>query len=1072
MSNISKEFLKLNFAQKDAVDSIDGPVLVIAGPGTGKTQLLSMRVANILRKTDTQPHEILCLTFTEKAATNMRDRLIGLIGHEAHGVVTKTFHSFGAEIINSYPDYFWQAAKPAPAPDVIQYEVVHSILKRLRLSNPLALRFGGNPTLTKDVKDALKYTKEAGLTPDKLRAIVEANIAYLETIEEDVIAVMEERITKKNIEKINNVIERLPEQNIRSYIRPLQPLSTLLKETFQKAYNEAISTNSTRPISNWKRYWVQKDGNHYSLRDEKKRNLWWLELASVYEKYRKQLYRRGYFDYSDMLIEVIMQLEQNEELRSLVQERFLYVLIDEFQDTNEAQMRLAHLVADHHFAEGKPNIMVVGDDDQTIYKFQGAQTNNLLNFHRSYPSAKIVVLEKNYRSHQSVLNVAQEIIEQAEFRLVSQDTKISKYIFAAGSHSKGEIEFLIFTTKEAQFQYLAKKIKQRFKQDKNIAVIARTHESLRQFANILQQYDIPVRYEQRNNVLVHPITQIVVHMARLVNALNDGNKEVVNEQLAIVLRHPMWNIKLAILWNLALKNRERAQWLESIQRSTSTQQIADYFFDLARESQIQPLAVMLDMMLGLMPVGKSKYTSPLREYYIKQSKPSNEYLTGLSAIHLLRTLVNEISQGWQASLKDFLDFSALHEENNIVIADESIYVSASNAVELLTAHKAKGLEFNSVYVVDCIENDWSPSSGYRKPPINLPLKPAGDEWDDYVRLMFVSATRAVSNLIFSAYRENSAGKGLLPTPILSSVFKDNVRLINFEAKEATTTLETALSWPKLNKADEKHLLAPIIENYSLSITHLVNFLDVTRGGPQYFYERNLLKLPEAKTPSQAYGSAMHDALELAQKLVNNNSFNLKKIENEYIKSLENQHIEHGEFERFKDEGIRILNRFFSFKGAHMQKGSRPERTYKNIVVGNANLNGKFDRIDFSDNTVTIIDYKTGKPLSNIKTMSKNEGIKAWKQRTQLIFYAIIARNQPEFRNKNIETQMIYAHAETEKQLMQKYRVTEEDIKRLEKLINSVWNRIMHLNFPDTSTYSNDLKGILQFEQDLISRNFA
>src|SRR5690606_37648202 len=144
----------------------------------------------------------------------------------------------------------------------------------------------------------------------------------------------------------------------------------------------------------------------------------WLELADVYKAYRKQLHTRGYYDYSDMLVEVLDQLQKQPDLRADVQERYLYVQIDEFQDTNAAQLRLAHLVADHHAANNRPNLMAVGDDDQSIFAFNGAELSNILDFKRSYPDARLIVLKKNYRSSQLVLDTARAIIEQVDDRLV------------------------------------------------------------------------------------------------------------------------------------------------------------------------------------------------------------------------------------------------------------------------------------------------------------------------------------------------------------------------------------------------------------------------------------------------------------------------------------------------------------------------------------------------------------------------------------------------------------------------------------------------------------------------------
>ena len=140
MADFKKEYAKLNPEQKKAVDALDGPLLVLAGPGTGKTQLLSMRIANILKKTDTPASSILCLTFTDSAARTMRERLIGLIGEEAYHIAIHTFHSFGLEVINQYPEEFTERAGFEPIDEVTQFELVENILSHLPRRSPLAAR--------------------------------------------------------------------------------------------------------------------------------------------------------------------------------------------------------------------------------------------------------------------------------------------------------------------------------------------------------------------------------------------------------------------------------------------------------------------------------------------------------------------------------------------------------------------------------------------------------------------------------------------------------------------------------------------------------------------------------------------------------------------------------------------------------------------------------------------------------------------------------------------------------------------------------------------------------------------
>ena len=479
MGTFQDELAKLNAAQHQAVDAIDGPVLVIAGPGTGKTQLLGMRVANILQQTDVRPDNILCLTFTNKAANNMRERLGRLIGPTAHGVYVRTFHSFAAELMQLYPDYFWNGARLTNVPDEVQLDIITAILTDLPLDNPLALRFAGRFTVLDDVKEALKLAKEAGLTPDKLRTLLEVNLQYIDLIENDLCDICTPSLSYKKLADFRAQVDALPDQAIDELMRPLKSLSTFMKESLANALAADEGTNKTARTGKWKSAMIQTVNGVKGMHDERKRNQWWLAIADVYQTYRDRLHERGYFDYADMIIEVIARLEQEPDMRAAVQEQFQNVLIDEFQDTNNAQMRLAHLVADHHVNEGNPNIMAVGDDDQSIFKFNGAELSNMINFRSSYPAAKLIVLTENYRSTQAVLDLASGVIAQAEGRVVDSEKDIVKTLQAmAAFDGPGTIESLVYPTAEHQYCEVAERIKKRFEAGGSVAVLARGHSSL------------------------------------------------------------------------------------------------------------------------------------------------------------------------------------------------------------------------------------------------------------------------------------------------------------------------------------------------------------------------------------------------------------------------------------------------------------------------------------------------------------------------------------------------------------------------------------------------------------------
>ncbi len=1068
MSTYDEAFDALTNKQREAVEHIQGPLLVVAGPGTGKTQLLSMRVAQILKTTDTHASSILCLTFTNKAAANMRGRLQQLIGSDALQVCVRTFHSLAAEIMAEYPDYFWNGARLTTAPDAVQTDIITSILKSLPLDNPLAMRFAGSLTGIRDVQDGLKLVKEAGLTPEKLRAMIEANLLYIDAIEPGIVRIFGDRLSHKKLASYHADLEKLPEQSIDEAVAPLVSLSTVMRETLKEAVLADEDTKKTTHVGVWKKRFLQTEQGIKAMHRQRRANEWWLHLADVYEQYRDELHRRGCYDYADMLVEVIAVIEQQPSLRADIQERYQYLMIDEFQDSNAAQMRLAHLIVSNPASEGKPNLMVVGDDDQSIYKFNGAELSNMLGFGRTYPSTKTIVLEDNFRSNQPVLDLSRQVIELASDRLVMRESHLTKNLRAVKERRiKGKREHLAYPTREHQLLAVAERIQTDHNSKQNVAVLARKNESLRQIASELVRAGVPIRYEQQNNILEHEAVHQLVLLIESVYAIQRGDQASLNQTLSQLLGHPMWDIAPRTLWQLAIDNRYQAKWLDSLadHQDEKLQAIANWLMWLAGQANRVKVPVLFDYLIGLR--SSPVFTSPFREYYLEVRKPDSGYIEALSAVQKLRSTVQEfVVSGTDASLADFIAFLELHEQNNLRITDESVFVSSDNAVQLLTVHKAKGLEFDTVFIIDAIEKQWQPSSRHRTTPANLPLQPYGDDTDDYVRLMYVALTRARYSIIVTSYKFDGAGEEVVATPLLASALPPKP-VPSDSLPDIITTLESSVRWPELASTDARRLLAPILDEFSLNVTGLMNFLDITRGGPGLFVERNLLRLPGARTVSLAFGTAMHSALEFAQRQVNSGEFDLEKVTQRFEQELLREPILPEELTREIPHGRAILTKLFDEQLLVLPEGGTPEQKLAGIDIDGAVIDGKLDHIITDGNHILISDFKTGKPLSSFSSKAKNAQIKIWKHRTQLIFYALLAQNHPLYAGKHITAQMLYLEANQAKDIARLYEPSEQEIDRLAALSRAVYKKIKTYDLPDVSGYSADIDGIQKFEQDLL-----
>jgi DNA helicase II / ATP-dependent DNA helicase PcrA len=368
-----KEYGRLNPEQKNAVDTIDGPVMVVAGPGTGKTQVLTLRIANILLKTDTAPENILALTFTDAASINMRRRLFGIIGAGAYRVRIETFHSFCNNVLASYPEAFPGIIGSSHITEVEAAGIIEDIIKNSSLS---LLRPWGDPFLyVGDIVKKIEELKREGLTAEKFEGIVKK--------------------AEKDFRNRDNIYHS------------------------KGAYKGKMKGEAVGELRK-----IEKN----------------LELASIYKTYQETLAKKRFYDWSDMIMEVLKVLEGASsptslklrgtgasDLKLMLQEEHQYILVDEHQDTNSAQNKILELLCDFH---KNPNIFIVGDEKQAIFRFQGASAENFLYFKKLYPKAKLIELWRNYRSTQKILDSANSLLP-SKSKLQSKEAGGS-YIKVAG----------------------------------------------------------------------------------------------------------------------------------------------------------------------------------------------------------------------------------------------------------------------------------------------------------------------------------------------------------------------------------------------------------------------------------------------------------------------------------------------------------------------------------------------------------------------------------------------------------------------------------------------------------------
>ncbi|HEX5447587.1 MAG TPA: ATP-dependent helicase, partial [Candidatus Saccharimonadales bacterium] len=427
ISEFRSAFKNLNPKQSQAVETIDGPLLVIAGPGTGKTQLISTRVGYILQKTDTPPEAILCLTFTEAGVQAMRERLSSLLGQTAYDINLSTYHAFGGEILRRYPEFF-EDVELELIDELAGDVMLRNIIARLPYSNPL--KYADN--YINDIKGFISDAKEALLSPEEVGAVAKANLKFIESANQKAERLLGglDRVSKNSLPIFERLVNYLESIKVPKLPNNVQGLAECALSELRSALSDFEIGGKTTELSRWKRNWVTRDADGNFIFEGKRQNERLAASAEVYRQYQRELKDGHLYDYADMILRVIDALQKNTELKYAVAEQYQYIQLDEFQDTNPAQFRLVQLLTDHPVHEGRPNILAVGDDDQAIFAFQGANHANMAGFARHYQAVKIISLEDNYRAHQPLLEVGANIARQIGDRLHQKFEGVDKLLTA------------------------------------------------------------------------------------------------------------------------------------------------------------------------------------------------------------------------------------------------------------------------------------------------------------------------------------------------------------------------------------------------------------------------------------------------------------------------------------------------------------------------------------------------------------------------------------------------------------------------------------------------------------------
>lgn len=969
-------YKKLNPEQKEAVDAIEGPVMVIAGPGTGKTEALTLRIANIILKTDTAPESILALTFTESGAQSMKKRLIELIGSAAYEVFITTFHGFSNFVIQNYPEFFPEIIGSLHINEVDQIKILQEILNKNKLD---FLKPKGNIYFyLPEIKKIIDDLKREGVIPQEFKKIIEKE-----------------------------------------------------EENFYK-----------------KKDILNKEGKIKSKYIEEERNIKKnKELSLIYEKYEQILKKQRLYDYNDMILEVAKALKKNKELLSILQEKYQYILVDEHQDTNKTQNKILKLLSEFY---PNPNLFVVGDAKQAIFRFQGASLENFLYFKKIYKNVKLITLKENYRSTQTILDAAFELIGKKDERLIA---KANKHL--------SPIKICEFSKNEYENFFIAQKIGELIKEGikpEKIAVIFRENKDAYPIASSLEKLGIEYYIEADENILNDPY----IHRLKII--LEAVQKFGEDEYFIKALESNFEGIPpldIYKLVNLASKIRKESGNKNGI------------FYDIAKSPAFMKKnsienADLIFAFYKKMNMWKSEslYENPLKVLedivresgFLKKILKDSEGKNRLEKLRALFSYLRTLMETHKNFLLDnFIEHLNLLENHNLKIKNIA-EIPPEGKVRLLTAHKAKGQEFEIVFIINAIDGKWGSKrkTKYIKlpPKIYSLFKKDKDyklEEDEELNIFYVALTRAKKEVFITYSKTDENGNIKQPSKFILNIKPELTKKINTQEEEKKIDSLFHLFFEKQAKKfpslEEKEYLNKIFEEQGLSVTALNNFLEC----PWKYFYRNLLRIPEAPQASLIYGNAIHFALKkFFEALKSGKNPQKKYLLDMFEVGLLHEPLDEITFETLLKRGTKALAGYYQKYHLIWNKNTNVllEKNIDGIMLEDIKLNGKIDKIEILDiaNNVNVYDYKTGEPksLNEIKGLTKTGDGSYFRQ---LVFYKILLDN---CKNKkyNMVSGIIDFVEPNKRGIYKQYvfQIKEEDIERVKEEIKTTAQKIRNLEF--------------------------
>ena len=894
---IDDKILKsLNPQQVDAVTHGDGPLLIIAGAGTGKTAVITRRIAHLIATKKATTNEILALTFTDKAASEMQERVDLLVPYGYTDIWVSTFHAFGDRILREQaltiglnPDF---KVLTRPETNVLFREHIFDF--PLNFYRPL-----GDPT--------------------------------------------------KFINAIITLISRAKDEDITAgeYLAYALDLQNRLKDNPQ---DEALKEEA--------------------LLQE--------EIAHCYAKYQELLAKEGKVDFGNQFYLTLELFRKHPSILKKYQEQFKYILVDEFQDTNYAQFELVKLLAGKH-----KNITVVADDDQSIYKWRGAAISNILNFMEAYPKAKKISLTQNYRSTQKILDSAYQLIQNNNPDRLEVQADIDKHL--KGTDKKGKpVEHILFDTISSEADYVSGLIKEKVEKGEytysDFAILVRSNNTADPFLRSLNMNGIPWRFSGNQGLYTKDEVRLCITFLKFIANLMDSlslyylaSSEIYVTPIADLTLCMNYSSRRNVSLYYVFKNLDKIEDLKEVSQEAraTIEKILKDIKEFINASRTHTTGRLLYRFLT-----ETGYIERL----VKNPSISNE--------RKIRNIAKffDMVRNFEVVAKEDRVLYFVNYINMLIDAgDDPATVEPDidiPAVNVTTIHKAKGLEFNVVFLVSLITGRFP--SRHKSDPIELPVElikdilPTGDfHIQEERRLFYVAMTRAKKELYLTAARDYGSVR---LRKVSQFVLETMGTKESTEAKKSKAIEAIHRHAPKV-QAEEFPLVSTVAEDKVLNLSHYQ--VDDYLTCPLKYKYVHILRVPILQHHVVAYGKALHEAVQqYFQSKLNKKIISQERLVKVFRDSLTSEgFLSNEHYEKRASAGEAALGRFYQQEQKHGIIPLFVEKEFS-FTLGNDRMVGRWDRVDERNGNFVVVDFKS----SDIK--KQKDADKRAKDSSQLAIYSL------------------------------------------------------------------------------------